>query len=90
MRKEHARHVESSDHYVQKGVGWTLRELHNVYPKETYAFLAANIDRLKSYAFSASTEKMTQDGKARLKRLREKERSATPRVAFPRTPRAEK
>ncbi len=68
--------LENDHFYVKKGVGWTLREMHNVYPKETYAYLEANIHRLSAYAFSASTEKMTAARKARLKAKRLAARTA--------------
>lgn len=62
--------LDHEHYYVQKGVGWTLRECHNVYPDVTYAFLEKHITRLSSYAFSASTEKMSPSKKARLKSMR--------------------
>ena len=62
--------LDHEHYYVQKGVGWTLRECHNVYPRATYSFLERNISRLSSYAFSASTEKMSPSKKSRLKLLR--------------------
>lgn len=64
------RHLENDHFFVKKGVGWTLRELHNVYPQETYAYLEKNIHRLSAYAFSASTEKMTPARKLSLKAKR--------------------
>ena len=27
--------MSDKEYYVQKGVGWALREMHSVYPKET-------------------------------------------------------
>jgi 3-methyladenine DNA glycosylase AlkD len=62
--------IEFDHYYVQKGVGWTLREAGNVYPKETYKFLEKNIQRLSAPAFSAATEKLTKQQKDRLKVLR--------------------
>jgi len=61
----------NDDHYyVQKGVGWALREAGNVYPKETFAFLEKNIVHLSSIAFSAAAEKLSKTQKDRLKKLR--------------------
>jgi len=62
--------VDFEHYYVQKGVGWTLRESGNVYPEETYAFLEKNITRISAHAFSAATEKLTKPKKDRLKKLR--------------------
>ncbi|MGE0526706.1 MAG: DNA alkylation repair protein [Bdellovibrionales bacterium] len=59
------------DHYyVQKGVGWTLRESGNVYPRETFAFIEGHISKISSHAFSAATEKMTPRQRHHLKNLR--------------------
>lgn len=62
--------ILDEDYYVQKGVGWTLREAGNAYPKETYQFLMKNIRDLSSYAFSAATEKLSSAQKEKLKKLR--------------------
>jgi 3-methyladenine DNA glycosylase AlkD len=64
------RQMEFDHYYVQKGVGWTLREAGNVYPKETFQFLEANIHRVSSHAFTAATEKISPTQKSRLKQLR--------------------
>jgi 3-methyladenine DNA glycosylase AlkD len=62
--------VDDEAFYVQRGVGWTLRELYNVYPKETYAYMTKNICRLSAIAISAGTEKLSKSDKAKLKKLR--------------------
>lgn len=62
--------LEDEHYYVQKGVGWTLRETGNIYPKETYNFLEKNILKLSSHAFTAATEKLSKPQKGRLKKLR--------------------
>jgi 3-methyladenine DNA glycosylase AlkD len=64
--------LEDEHYYVQKGVGWTLREAGNLYPEETYAFLEKNIRRLSAAAFSSSTEKLARAKKERLKGLRKR------------------
>lgn len=66
--------LEYDHHYVQRGVGWTLRETGNVYPKETLAYLEKNIHKLSAIAFSAATEKMPTKSRERLKRLRRERR----------------
>lgn len=62
--------IDYDHYYVQKGVGWTLREAGNIYPKETYKFLENNIQRLSAHAFSAATEKLSKSQKEKLKKLR--------------------
>lgn len=62
--------VEDEAFYVQRGVGWTLRELYNVYPNESYDYMTKNIRRLSSIAFSAGTEKLSKPAKEKLKKLR--------------------
>lgn len=66
--------IHDPEYFVQKAVGWTLRESYNVYPKETYAFLSKHIALLSPYAFTASTEKMSAKEKAALKEKRIKEK----------------
>jgi 3-methyladenine DNA glycosylase AlkD len=62
--------LDFDHYYVQKGVGWTLRETGNVYPAAALAFIEKNILRISATAFSAATEKMTHIQRARLKQLR--------------------
>lgn len=62
--------MDFDHYYVQKGVGWTLRELGNVYPEQTFRYLEKNIRRLSAHAFSAATEKLSKADKDRLKKLR--------------------
>lgn len=66
--------------YVQRGVGWALRECYNVEPAVTLKFLERQIDELSAIAFSASTEKLTAKEKAALKKLRgvRRRRKSTP------------
>lgn len=62
--------LEFDHYYVQKGVGWTLREAYNVYPDKTFTFVEKNIGKISPHAFSAATEKMPMLKKQRLKKLR--------------------
>lgn len=58
----------SDDHpYVQKAVGWTLRECHNVYPKQTKDFVKKHICDLSSIAFCTATEKWKKEEKEKMK-----------------------
>lgn len=62
--------LEFDHYYVQKGVGWTLRETYNVYPKSAFSFMEKNIGKISVHAFSAATEKMSPKEREHLKRLR--------------------
>ena len=58
--------------YVQRAIGWTLRETHNLYSQKTYSYVEANIYKISSIAFSAATEKMGPAQKKKLLLLRKK------------------
>jgi 3-methyladenine DNA glycosylase AlkD len=70
--------ITDPDPYIQKAVGWTLRECYKLYPQKTYQFLTKEILNLSATAFSYSTEKLTGEEKQILKQRRKsKKRSAT-------------
>lgn len=62
------------EHYVQKGVGWTLREIYNVYPEETVKYLKKKVLQISPKAYSAATEKLSKAMKEELKEQRRQER----------------
>ncbi len=62
--------LEFDHYYVQKGVGWTLREAGNVYPEPIFSFVEENIKKLSALAFSAATEKMSTKQREHLKQIR--------------------
>ena len=62
--------IDFDHYYVQKGVGWTLREAGHAYPKEVFAYFEKNMGRLSAHAFSAATEKLSQKQKEHLKKIR--------------------
>ncbi len=64
--------------YVQKAVGWTLRECGNVYPEKTKDFIKMHILDLSSIAFSSSTEKWSKTEKEPLKKQRALARKKSP------------
>ena len=68
--------LDDEDYYVQKGVGWCLRECFNVYPDETYGFLQRHAAGIAPAAWQAATEKLTAEQKASLKALRGRIRKA--------------
>jgi len=64
--------LNDKEYYVQKAVGWTLRESYNVYPKLTYTFIEQNIKNISPTAFTTCLEKMTKKQKDTLKEKRKK------------------
>jgi 3-methyladenine DNA glycosylase AlkD len=64
--------LADKEYYVQKAVGWTLRESYNVYPKQTYTFIEENIKSVTPTAFTTCLEKMTEKQKQILKQKRKK------------------
>lgn len=70
--------VHDEHFYVQRGVGWALRESYNVEPAVTLKFLERHIGELSAIAFSAATEKLTTKEKAALKKLRSERRRRRP------------
>lgn len=57
-------------YFVQKAVGWTLRESYQVYPKQTYQLIEENIKLISPVAFTTCLEKMTEREKTALKQKR--------------------
>lgn len=65
------------DVYVQKGVGWTLRESYNAFPDQAGPFIDEYVTALSSIAFSAATEKHAKPHKQKLKAQRRAARAAS-------------
>lgn len=63
-------HLEDQHYYVQKAVGWTLRECWNVHPKPTYEYLKKKAHLIPPGGWTAATEKLSKTDKARLTKLR--------------------
>jgi len=59
-------HLNDEHYYVQKGLGWALRESYNIYPIETLAFLKKNVKKISSTAWVAATEKLSKPTKSQL------------------------
>jgi 3-methyladenine DNA glycosylase AlkD len=62
--------LKAPEYFVQKGLGWTLRESYNVYPDLTYKFVHDNFHLVSPVAFTAAIEKMTEKEKSVLKQKR--------------------
>ena len=67
-------HLADKHYYVQKAVGWTLRECWNIYPSPTYQYLKKNAHLIPSGGWTAATEKLSKAEKARLTKLRKENR----------------
>lgn len=75
------------DHfYVQRGVGWALRECFNVDPKGTLKFLNKHIGRIAPIGYYAAVERLSLKEKARLLTLRKTTRTAKRRSGKPVVP----
>lgn len=62
--------ITDKEYFVQKAVGWSLRESYNVYPKQTFEFIEENIKHISSTAFTTCLEKMSDKQKLALKQQR--------------------
>lgn len=67
--------LQAQEYYVQKGLGWTLRESYNVYPDLTYKFVFDNFHKVSPVAFTAAIEKMSDKEKTILKQKRKTHRA---------------
>jgi len=62
--------LPDKEYYVQKGVGWALRELHSVYPEQALPWLKARITQISAIAFTIAIEKMDAATILEIKALR--------------------
>ncbi len=62
--------LADADHFVQRGVGWTLREAHELYPDAVGAFVIENAQRLSAVAFATASKKYERPFREDLKRRR--------------------
>ncbi len=67
--------LNDEDYFVQKGVGWALRETGVVYPAETMKFLIQHLARIHPAAYTAAVEKLDVNTKNKFKEMRRKSRS---------------
>ncbi len=64
--------ILDKEYYVQKAIGWTLREMYNVYPKQALLFISKNILSISSVAWVAASEKLPTPTKQKLLLIRRK------------------
>ncbi len=69
-------HFKKEHYYLQKAVGWNLRELSRAHPKETEKFVDKNVLRLSATAFTTAMEKIPRERKEKLKLQRRAHRKA--------------
>jgi 3-methyladenine DNA glycosylase AlkD len=75
--------LTDENYFVQKGIGWTLREIGNVYPEETWDFLLKHSGVISAVAFSPAVEKLSVKRKEELKALRKRKKSILPSKEIP-------
>lgn len=66
--------LKDKDYFVQKGLGWCLRESYNIYPESTYKYIYAQAGVIHPAAWYACNEKLTSQQKAELKKKRSADR----------------
>ena len=68
--------IPHQDPYVQKAVGWQLREAYNLWPKQTLALINQHLTDLSATSFSYATEKLSKEQKAPMKEKRKEHRKS--------------
>jgi 3-methyladenine DNA glycosylase AlkD len=68
-------HLEIDHYYLQKAIGWNLRELTKAHHDKAFEYMKKNHHKISSIAFSASIEKLPAHKKNYLKEMRAKARS---------------
>ena len=64
--------IDDTHYYVQKGLGWSLRETYKLYPQNTFEFMRVYAKQISTVAFSQAIEKLSEEEKNSLKYLRKK------------------
>ncbi len=64
--------------YLQKALGWVLREMRHKYPKEIDKYLKENCEKIKSTAFSRAIERMDDKPKNSMRKIRVEKMSSNP------------
>lgn len=73
--------LDDEDYYVQKGVGWTIREIGHAYPEQIRRFMERHAARLSPQAWPGATKNLDRARKERLKALRNSGKIVTARGA---------
>lgn len=75
MKKYILRLLKDEHFYVQKGLGWAVRETFNVYPRQTQDLLLQIAEKIPAAGWTAATEKLSPAFKNKLKLKRKKRQS---------------
>lgn len=67
-------HLKKDHYYLQKAIGWNLRELSRAYPKEQWKYLNQHLLDLSPTAFTTAVEKIPESKKRPLKEKRKQAR----------------
>jgi 3-methyladenine DNA glycosylase AlkD len=62
--------LEDKDYFVQKGVGWALREIYQQYPEETLIYIFEHALKIAAPAYTAVTEKLPEELRVQFRALR--------------------
>lgn len=62
--------IDDKDRFVQKAIGWTLREAREAYPEETVKLIEAYSTQLSAIAFAEASSKLPAELRARLRSVR--------------------
>lgn len=68
--------IKDRDKFVQKGVGWALRECYSIYPVATEKFIRQHATAISAIAFTAAAEKWPKSLLAEIKNMRSAHRQA--------------
>lgn len=68
--------LSQEHYYLQKGVGWALRELGLAYPKKTWALLNEHIHEISPTAYATAVEKLSLSKRKQLADIRRHFRKA--------------
>ena len=70
--------LKDEEYYVQKGVGWTLRELYRAYPQKTMELLKKHITDISPVAYTASVEALPKEIRDSFRQERKANRTQFP------------
>lgn len=72
--------LKDEEYYVQKGVGWTLRELYRAYPQKTLQLLKKHISAISPIAYTAAVEALPKAIRDDFRQERKANRTQLPRA----------